>query len=268
MDVILSGQVSSVGRTSLEVCIEISTADSAKDLILECFFVMAARDKAGKGVELPKLELNADMQRKSAERKAKRKQEAHDVSETMKNGLTAAEFQLLHEYITSAGKKYKSSTPMKDTELSAVKITEPQQRNTNNRIFGGYLMREAFEVAHAVAIEFAGPSARPFCMSVDEITFIKPVEIGSLVKFKGKVVYTGISKKAMQVKVKTYIHNLNTLERYTSNEFRFTFASEVPLPTVIPSTFVEGMNFLDGRRSHRRCKQLAKEQKSALQDNY
>jgi acyl-coenzyme A thioesterase 9 len=52
-------------------------------------------------------------------------------------------------------------------------VCEPQQRNTAGRIFGGFLMRRAVELAASTAFCFAG--ARPVCLGSEEIAFKKPV---------------------------------------------------------------------------------------------
>ena len=45
------------------------------------------------------------------------------------------------------------------TSLENTFTCQPQQRNMHGRVFGGFLMRRAFELAHSTAYMFAG--ARP-----------------------------------------------------------------------------------------------------------
>lgn len=45
----------------------------------------------------------------------------------------------------------KSDILLSDTRLHNALITQPQQRNTAGRIFGGFLMRRAYELAFATA---------------------------------------------------------------------------------------------------------------------
>ena len=52
-------------------------------------------------------------------------------------------------------------------------ICQPQQRNIHGRIFGGFLMRRAFELAFSTAYAFAG--AAPHFLEVDHVDFFKPV---------------------------------------------------------------------------------------------
>jgi hypothetical protein len=55
------------------------------------------------------------------------------------------------------------------TSLSNTFVCQPQQRNMHGRIFGGFLMRRAFELAFATTYLFAG--SRPGLVRVDEVTF-------------------------------------------------------------------------------------------------
>lgn len=56
-----------------------------------------------------------------------------------------------------------------ETSLSNTFVCQPQQRNMQGRIFGGFLMRRAFELAFATTYLFAG--SRPSFVRVDEVTF-------------------------------------------------------------------------------------------------
>ena len=85
-------------------------------------------------------------------------------------------------------------------------ITQPQERNTNGKMFGGSLMRGAYELARTVAYVFGGPGSRPFLVASDRIAFLSPVEVGSVLEFTGSVVYCeGHPHTLFQVQVETTI---------------------------------------------------------------
>uniref|UniRef100_A0A914VRK3 HotDog ACOT-type domain-containing protein n=1 Tax=Plectus sambesii TaxID=2011161 RepID=A0A914VRK3_9BILA len=67
---------------------------------------------------------------------------------------------------------------MEDSKLKTVIICFPAQRNLYNKIFGGFLMRQAFELAWANCALFS--KSRPLILAVDDIMFRKSVEVGSL----------------------------------------------------------------------------------------
>ena len=74
---------------------------------------------------------------------------------------------------------------MPQTALENTFTTQPQQRNIHGRIFGGFLMRRAFELAHSTCHLLT--ACRPRTVLVDEIQFKRPVDVGDLVRFRSRV---------------------------------------------------------------------------------
>ncbi|GIL65943.1 hypothetical protein Vafri_19567 [Volvox africanus] len=66
-------------------------------------------------------------------------------------------------------------------------ICQPQHRNTSCRVFGGFLMRRAYELAFATTYMFGG--VRPAFHKVEEITFTRPVDVGDLLRLTSTVVH-------------------------------------------------------------------------------
>ena len=62
---------------------------------------------------------------------------------------------------------------IRHTKLENAIICQPQQRNMHGRIFGGFLMRRAFELAFSTCYVFGG--GRPLFLEVDHVDFRKPV---------------------------------------------------------------------------------------------
>ena len=142
------------------------------------------------------------------------------------------------------------SCSMRSTEMRSSDMTQPQERNTNGKIFGGSLMRRAYELARTTAYVFAGPNAHPYLVASDTITFLRPVEIGSVIEFGSKVVYSGgWPDRYFQVKVETHIRDLVSGQQFVSNTFQFTFECDaVPVRRVEPELYSEAMEWLEGRR--------------------
>lgn len=67
----------------------------------------------------------------------------------------------------------RNSILLRDTHLENSLICQPQQRNLHGRIFGGFLMHRAFELAFSTAYAFAG--LVPCFLEVDHVDFLKPV---------------------------------------------------------------------------------------------
>lgn len=64
----------------------------------------------------------------------------------------------------------------------------PQERNLHGKVFGGYLMRMAFELCFTNAALFAHHPLR--FLALDQINFRNPVPIGAVVRLSSKVVKT------------------------------------------------------------------------------
>lgn len=94
-----------------------------------------------------------------------------------------------------AGKTLKSLPGLVDpfalsssaTRLTSSFICMPQQRNAYGRVFGGFLMRRAFELALQTTYQFSG--CRPLLAKVHQITFRKPVDVGNLCTYTATVLH-------------------------------------------------------------------------------
>jgi acyl-coenzyme A thioesterase 9 len=90
---------------------------------------------------------------------------------------------------------------MKDTRQQSIQFSFPQDRNMHQNIFGGWLMKQAYELAFATGILFC--RTRPQFLLLEEVIFKKPVPIGSLIYFTAQVVYTDAN--VFQVKVQVML---------------------------------------------------------------
>ncbi|GFS10267.1 acyl-coenzyme A thioesterase 9, mitochondrial [Elysia marginata] len=137
---------------------------------------------------------------------------------------------------------------MEDTILKSLIICHPEQRNLYNKMFGGFLMRQAYELAWSNASIYS--KKRPgMCKVVDDILFRKPVEIGSLLFLSSQVVYS--SGPDLQVHVHAEVLNPQEDTRETTNDFHFTFDTGLAdLPRVMPKTYAEAMMYLMGKRHY------------------
>ena len=135
---------------------------------------------------------------------------------------------------------------MEDARVKNIVICHPEQRNIYNKIFGGFLMRKGFELAWINACMYSESIVD--ISIVDDITFRKPVTIGSLLFLSSQVVYT--EGNSLLTKVHAEIIDPLTKVRDITNEFYFKFtASQKPtVPRVLPKSYSEAMIYLDGKR--------------------
>jgi acyl-coenzyme A thioesterase 9 len=95
---------------------------------------------------------------------------------------------------------------MSDSKLENVVVCFPVKRNMYGKIFGGYLMRTAFETALANAALFS--KCRPNIMAVDSVVFQKPVEIGSILLLSSQVSYS--TERFMQLNVNANVVDIES----------------------------------------------------------
>uniref|UniRef100_A0A8C5WPV5 Acyl-CoA thioesterase 9 n=1 Tax=Laticauda laticaudata TaxID=8630 RepID=A0A8C5WPV5_LATLA len=225
--------------------------------VLDATFVMVARDPENKRpafvnpliVETPEEEKIFN----EGEKNKIRRLESSRAS-LLKVAPTADERNIIHNIflntLDSRTVSFRSrvllpnSVWMQDTKLKGLEICHPQERNIFNRIFGGFLMRKAYELGWATAYSYG--NSRPYVVAVDDIMFQKPVEIGSLLLLSSQVCYT--EKNNIQVRVHSEVYDPDTKVHHTTNVFHFTFMIEKEIPDVVPKTYGESMLYLDGKR--------------------
>lgn len=257
-DIKLSGHVSWIGKTSMEVKMQMSQLhDSEFTRVLEATFVMVARDSENKGpafvnpliLESPEEEEHFKQGELNRGRRF-----LFSSTSLLKVAPSAEERSTIHDMFLNTldpqTMSFRSrilppnAVWMEDSKLKSLEICHPQERNIFNRIFGGFIMRKAYELGWATACNFGG--SRPFIVAVDDIMFQKPVEIGSLLFFSSQVCFT--KGNFIQVRVHSEVASLQNKEHQTTNVFHFTFTSEKQVPLVFPKTYGESMLYLDGQR--------------------
>ena len=146
-------------------------------------------------------------------------------------------------------------------------------------------MREAYELAFSTASTYLNHLARPHFVALDDLSFRKPVPIGSFLRFTSRVVYAeGGDHKTFQVSVVAEVCRpaqppARDLDKWedsneelaptweVTNTFHYTFAkgpidnSGIPEPShvelmqvdrLVPRTYGEAMLYLQGYRRKNR----------------
>jgi acyl-coenzyme A thioesterase 9 len=103
-------------------------------------------------------------------------------------------------------------------------VALPQQRNLSGRIFGGFLLRRAFELAFATTYVFGG--AKPKFHSVADMNFLRPVEVGDLMRVRARVLHsaqTSCGRPVVDVEVEALVTKPESMQSEVSNTFMFKF---------------------------------------------
>lgn len=290
----LRGMVTYVGHSSMEITMSVESSnakliESSNEkksntqgdpttwkLGALAKFVFVARSKDGKqAIKIPRLNIESEGERELFRLGQERHQYRLRRNETslFRQPPIEAESQLLHDLLMNPSLKDPMAVPISRTAISSIRLCHPQDRNVHNFIFGGYLMREAFELAYTTAVlHTKGQST--FVTTVEDINFVHPVPIGSLLKFSAQIVCTDTgdrgtdhvtSKKGSSQKNQAAIETYTLLKRLhvavvadvidpqqgtsvTTNTFHYTFATRAPIPPVVPETYHDAMSFLEGKR--------------------
>jgi len=273
-DIRLDGRVNWVGRSSMEIGM-VASAEGATTPFLEAAFTFVARDpstnRAARINPLVVAPDGSDEARRFAlaqERDATRKRvRAASKANVHGHSLDSELLHTAHELLGAATPLLElpaladgSEILMSATALQDATLCMPQQRNPAGRIFGGFLMRRAFELGFSSAYLFAG--RMPVFLELDEVTFREPVSVGDLVRFESAVLYTSevmdvLGRLTIHVEVRANVIKPEARTSVTSNTFNFTFgvADEsgrsarvgggVELKRVVPATHEQAYRILE-----------------------
>jgi len=259
-DIKLSGHVTWVGRSSAEstLILEQKRNNGVWERVTEASFVLVARDPTNtKGAVLNRLVAETEEEKILFERGQKntaaRKECAKDS--LFRNPPTENEKMLIHDFfiktVDHAALSFKArvkpdnSVWMEDAKLKNLVLCQPENRNRFNKIFGGFIMRQAFELAWANVYIFG--KERPFIAYMDDISFEAPVEVGSLLYFNSQISF--VHDQYVQVRVSAEVLDPHTGDMKVTNVFHYTFELRKGKPRmIIPKTYHESMMYLNSRR--------------------
>ncbi|KAJ8774752.1 hypothetical protein K2173_017198 [Erythroxylum novogranatense] len=278
-DLKMAGAVTWVGKSSMEIQLEVTQpiqgiSNPSDRIALVANFQFVGRDmKTGKSAPvnkiLPETEQEKLLWEEAEERNQmrKRRREEKTAGADTENiygervNALLAEGQVLSDMKALADR---DSILIKDTCHENSLICLPQQRNIHGTIFGGFLMRKAFELAFSNTYAFAG--VPPQFVEVDHIDFLKPVDVGNFLRLKSCVLYTELehpSKPLIKVEVIAQVTRPELRVIEESNKFYFTFtvqpeaiADGLRIPKVLPATEDEARRVLE-RMDAEHC-QMAK----------
>eukprot|EP00198_Chlamydomonas_reinhardtii_P002737 XP_001692073.1 predicted protein [Chlamydomonas reinhardtii] len=265
-DLRMAGQVVWAGRSSMEVLIELSRRESSQQawtfLGLARFVLVARTPDRTAAADVPVLLPQTPRERELFEQGQKHMQLRNQRRDThtARKPPTVEEVALVHDLIrnhhlarTLASHHHHHSpsadaVPMARTGLQSSVLMHSQDRNAFDVIFGGHLLRLAYEHAFATAALHAGEYCDP--LSMDDVAFLLPVPIGTLLRLTGQVVY--VEGPVVRVHVRaTKLEPGAPEQSVVTNVFSFAFVSKSGgVRRVVPETMVEAMEYLMGYRQH------------------
>jgi len=256
----IQGQVSWVGSSSMEILMHIfQESQDQRIKILDATFLMVARDpKTGKAAQVNGLKVDSMEERKifSDAELRKRERILKKDADILKTVPTLNESCEIHKsFLNTLDKQHatfssriktENSIWMENAKLKSCILAMPVHQNIHGKLFGGYIMRKAYELAYANVTTISGTS----CISkhIDDITFSNPVEIGSIFLLNSQVVYT--ENDAAVCRVYATVHNPIKNVTKTTNTFNFQFETfdNSKMPKIIPKSYGESLLYIDGKR--------------------
>ncbi|KAL1902387.1 hypothetical protein Sste5346_001367 [Sporothrix stenoceras] len=283
-DLEYSGMVTyAAGGSSAEITCKVARArdegepSRPEDLLLTCTFTMVALDPmTRKPTPIPRLVCETPEQEElfqagAAKALAQRAERKTSLLEVEPDDEESA---LIHRIWLRQLEYHDPNRPLRQppnvvamarTQLSTAAIMQPQYRNRHQTmIFGGYHLKQTFELAFCAAASFA--HARPTFVSADPCTFRSPVPVGSVLYLTATVAYTdpavveedgseGDSKDSppltrVHVRVDSKVREMEHGTARVTGQFHYTFT--VPKDVrVLPHTYEEYMRYIDARRRMR-----------------
>ncbi|CCG82424.1 putative Acyl-CoA thioester hydrolase [Taphrina deformans PYCC 5710] len=239
-DMRLSGHVTYVGSSSMEITVRVESSikegevrddeDGGMIPIMLARFTFVARDPTtDKAARVNTLALTTHLEHEifEAGRRAKEQASIARRTDLSRQAPTAAESAAIHQTWSSnyglddldIRPKPGSISP-RQTQLGRALLCHPAQRNLRNNVFGGYLMKESYDLAFITAnIHLAH---RPRFLSSSQLTFSHPVPIGSVLDFKARVVAQNETRFCVTVTADTVVPA--TQDRRTTSTFHYTFS--------------------------------------------
>ncbi|KAH6766127.1 Thioesterase/thiol ester dehydrase-isomerase superfamily protein [Perilla frutescens var. hirtella] len=237
LDLSISGALTWVGRSSMEIQLDVTqpptqSAEATDSVALTATFIFVARDyKTLKSAPVNRLTPETEREKSlyeaaEARNKLRKSTIKGDKKEIENRGMNSVE-ALLSEgriFCDMPALADRDSILLRETRLENSLICHPQQRNIHGRIFGGFLMHRAFELAFSTAYAFAG--MMPSFLEVDYVDFLRPVDVGDFLRLKSCVLYTeseSSDQPLIHVEVVAHVTRPEFRSTEVSNRFYFTF---------------------------------------------
>lgn len=257
-DMHFKARINHVGRSSLEVGIRVEQPGDPIRHIASCYFTMVARSGVGEdavSVPLPGLDYSEEIEKTRAEKAVSRREEYKQQQALLREPPSREEFETLNRLHAAQDEPGFNGLLTGELKAEAWERMYPEQENVPKKIFGGYLIRRAYELS-SICSEQVAPN-RPVPAAVNRINFFHPVRMGDKLHFTTRVVYSNDSFICVEANITRISRDRTT--KALSNSCLFTFVNvdeqlkHQPVPQVYPTNYGEDARFL---AAHRSCQAL------------
>jgi acyl-coenzyme A thioesterase 9 len=255
-DLRFDARINHVGRSSLEIGIRVSQPGEPENHVASCYFTMVARTTAGVGaqsIELPGLEYLDAVEQSRARKALARREEYKQQKAALLEPPSRQEYQMFTELHKAQEEPGFQGLLVGRLSTDSWERMFPEFENVPQKIFGGYLIRRAYELA-AICSDLVAPD-RSIIAAVNRINFYEPVRMGDKLHYTAQVVYTGDSFICVEANIERI--SADRTSRALSNSCLFTFTNvdrelaHRNVAQVYPTTYAEEARFLAACRSYK-----------------
>lgn len=252
-DLVFSAQINHVGKSSMEVGIRVECLGSGAGHLATCYFTMVARSTdsgEARSLALPPLKYETEIDNRRYQKAEQRRQTYRESLAKAEEMPSLDEYLFLKKLHKEQEAEGFNGMRARDLVLESTCRAYPEQENVPKTIFGGYLIRKAYELA-ALAAEMVAPDRAVPCQ-VNRINFNQPVLLGDQLKFTARVVYTGKTTITVQSDIERFSRSAG--DKALSNSCLFTFRNvdtnmqPQHVPFIYPVTYSEDARLLNAYR--------------------
>lgn len=252
-DVYLRARINYVGRTSMEVGIRVDQDKQAEHSLASCYFTMVARIGEGdeaESLEIPPLKYESEIEKERYHAAIDRRKAYREQQDALGDPPSREEYHHLRKLHQAQEQDNFNGLLAAKLVRNTMERMYPEQENVPKKIFGGYVIRRAFELALMHAEEVV--SHRPVFIRVNRINFLQPIRIGDKLDYTSRLVYSG--KTSISIEINIERTSMNKVTKALSNTCVFTFVNAdkelnaQPVPKVYPTTYAEDERYLKARR--------------------
>ena len=128
--------------------------------------------------------------------------------------------------------------PVSYSQTTLTELMIPAYANFGGKIHGGILLSLMDKVAYACASKHAGN----YCVtvSVENVDFLQPVDVGEMVSMYASVNYVGKSSLVVGIKVIAEDFKIGTVKHTNTSYFTMVAKDDTGKPTKVPGLILEG----------------------------
>lgn len=253
-DIVIHARINHIGRSSLVVGIRVEHPGDPSTHIASCYFTMVARggESAEQSRTIPPLEyLDAVEQERYAKATAAR-EEYRLQQAAEQEPPSHEEFKLLQNLHAAQEEPGFRGLKAGKLVVDGWDRMYPEQEYVPHRIFGGYIVRRAYELS-SICSELVAPD-RSVIAAVNRINFFHPVRLGDKLHYTCRVVYTSGSFICVEANIERVSRDRSS--KTLSNSCLFTFVNvdknlqHSQIPPIYPARYSEDARYLAAYRSH------------------